>query len=52
MRNTNYNKKERKNDDHETCMTDNGIGKEGAKPMSEMLKVNTILTSLNLSGEI
>ena len=32
-------------------MTDNGIGDEGAKAMSEMLKVNTTLTSLNLEGE-
>ena len=32
-------------------MTDNGIGDEGAKAMSEMMKVNTTLTSLNLSGE-
>ena len=29
-------------------MTDNGIGDKGAKSMSEMLKVNTTLTSLNL----
>ena len=29
-------------------MTDNLIGVEGAKSMSEMLKVNTTLTSLNL----
>ena len=32
-------------------MTDNGIGVEGAKAMSEMLKVNTTLTELNLDGE-
>ena len=32
-------------------MTDNEIGDEGAKSMSEMLKVNTALTSLDLSGE-
>ena len=32
-------------------MTDNNIGVEGAKSMSEMLKTNTTLTSLNLSGE-
>ena len=32
-------------------MTDNGIGDEGAKVLSEMLKVNTTLTSLNLRGE-
>ena len=32
-------------------MTDNEIGDEGAKAMSEMLKVNTTLTSLNLGSE-
>ena len=32
-------------------MTGNEIGDEGAKAMSEMLKVNTTLTSLNLSSE-
>ncbi len=32
-------------------MTDNGIGDEGAKSMSEMLRVNTTLTSLNLRCE-
>ena len=32
-------------------MTDNKIGTEGAKSMSEMLKVNTTLTSLDLSCE-
>ena len=32
-------------------MTGNGIGAEGAKAMSEMLKVNTTLTSLNLASE-
>ncbi len=32
-------------------MTDNEMGDEGAKSLSEMLKVNTTLTSLNLSGE-
>ena len=30
-------------------MTGNEIGVEGAKAMSEMLKVNTALTSLHLS---
>ena len=30
-------------------MTGNRIGDEGATSMSEMLKVNTTLTSLNLS---
>ena len=32
-------------------MTGNGIGDEGAKSLSEMLKSNTTLTSLNLNGE-
>ena len=32
-------------------LTDNGIGAEGAKAMSEMLKINTILTTLNLRGK-
>ena len=32
-------------------MTDNEIGDEGAKTMSEMLKVNTTLASLNLEGD-
>ena len=32
-------------------MTGNGIGVEGAKSMSEMLKVNTTLTSLDLGSE-
>ena len=32
-------------------MTDNKIGDEGAKALSEMMKVNTTLTSLNLCGE-
>ena len=32
-------------------MTGNRIGAEGAKAMSEMLKVNTTLTSLNLYGK-
>ena len=32
-------------------MTDNRIGDEGAKTMSEMLKVNTTLTELNLECE-
>ena len=31
-------------------MTDNEIGVEGAKSMSEMIRVNTTLTSLDLSG--
>ena len=30
---------------------DNGLGVEGAKAMSEMLQVNTALTSLRLEGE-
>ena len=32
-------------------MTGNDIGDEGAKALSEMLKVNTTLTSLNLGSE-
>ena len=32
-------------------MTANEIGDDGAKAMSEMLKVNKTLTSLNLRGE-
>ena len=32
-------------------ITANGIGVEGAKAMSEMLQVNTTLTSLNLGCE-
>ena len=32
-------------------MTDNDIEDEGAKALSEMLKVNSTLTSLNLSSE-
>ena len=32
-------------------MTDNDIGDEGTKSMSEALKSNTTLTSLDLSGE-
>ena len=32
-------------------MTDNRIGAEGAKAMSEMLKVNNTLTELNLESE-
>ena len=32
-------------------MTGNGIGVEEAKRMSEMLKMNTTLTSLNLGGK-
>ena len=32
-------------------MTDNKIGDEGAKAMSEMLKENTALTTLDLTGE-
>ena len=32
-------------------MTDNKIGDEGTKSMSEMLKLNTTLTSLNLGCE-
>ena len=32
-------------------MTVNGIGDEGAKALSEMLQVNTTLTSVNLWSE-
>ena len=32
-------------------MTGNGIGDEGAKAMSEMLKVNSTLTELDLGCE-
>ena len=32
-------------------MTDNEIGVEGTKAMSEMLKVNNTLTSLDLESE-
>ena len=32
-------------------MTGNGIGDEGAKAMSEMMKVNSTLTELNLECE-
>ena len=32
-------------------MTDNMIGDEGAKALSEMVKVNSTLTSLNLICE-
>ena len=32
-------------------MTENGIGDEGARALSEMMKVNTTLTELNLGGE-
>ena len=32
-------------------MTENRIGYEGAKAMSEMMKVNSTLTSLDLSCE-
>ena len=32
-------------------MTGNRIGAEGAKAMSEMMKVNSTLTELNMDGE-
>ena len=32
-------------------MTDNGIGDDGAKAISEKMGVNKTLTSLDLSGE-
>ena len=34
-----------------TQQTDNNIGDEGARLMSEALKTNTTLTTLNLVGE-
>ena len=34
-----------------TQQTDNDIGAEGARLMSEALKTNTTLTTLNLRGE-
>ena len=42
-------KKEKK--ETEERMIGNEIGDEGAKVMSEMLRVNTTLTELNLEGE-
>ena len=41
-------RKKKKSDD---WLTDNGVGAEGAKALSEMLKVNTTLTSLNIRSE-
>ena len=34
-----------------TRITENGMRNEGTKAMSEMLKVNTSLITLNLRGE-
>ena len=35
----------------EQTQTDNGIGAEGAHALSDALKVNTTLTTLDLGGE-
>ena len=43
-------KKEREEREKER-LTENKIGDEGAKAMSEMLKVNSTLTTLDLGGE-
>ena len=40
-----------KKKEKEVRMTGNGIRVEGAKSMSEMLKVNSTLTSLDLGSE-
>ena len=42
---------EKKKKKKEERMTGNEIGVEGAKAMSEMLKVNSTLTTLNLECE-
>ena len=47
----NDNMKKEKNKRNEGWVTGNTIGTEGAKSMSEMLKTNTTLTSLNLGSE-
>ena len=39
-----------KRDINNDRITDNQIGDEGAKALSEMLQVNTTLTSLNLES--
>ena len=44
-------RKERQGKDDNDEKTDNKIGVEGAKAMSEMLKVNTTLIYLNLGSE-
>ena len=36
---------------YDSWLSDNQIGYEGVKTISEMLQVNTTLTSLNLSGQ-
>ena len=41
----------KRNERNDEGMTDNDIGDEGAKSMSEMLKSNTTLQSLNLGSE-
>ena len=43
--------KRKEKEKKEERMTDNEIGDEGAKALSEMLKVNTTLKRLNLSCE-
>ena len=48
--NTRIRVKRRKMIENETW-ADNGIGVEGAKAISESLKTNTTLTSLNLGGD-
>ena len=45
----NKSKKEKRKE--EERMTDNVIGDEGTETMSEILKVNSTLTSLNLRSE-
>ena len=49
MRKKERDKKRKK--EKEERMTGNRIGVEGAKAMSETLKVNSTLTTLNLWGE-
>ena len=44
-------KRERDGERRKRRMTENEIGDEGAKAMSEMMKVNSTLTSLNLGSE-
>ena len=47
----NKGKKQREQEKEKNYLAGNNIRDEGAKAMSEMLKVNTTLTSLDLSGE-
>ena len=44
-------KEKREEKEKEELKTGNDIGDEGAKSMSEMLKVNSALTTLNLWSE-